>query len=287
MGKIRCSCVGLIGAILPVAFLLSITTAAAQTCEPGKVAQKYPEYASKTVKVAATPTYPPFTYSDPKDPRKMTGLEVEIIESVLTCAGLKFEYVMGPWTGLLPTLFSGATDVMVGNVNYRADRAEKADFVVFMRAGTSALVQKGNPKKIKDADGLCGTAGSANMGGSSALETERLSKVCVDKSKPAINFQPSVDQEAAYRQLLNGRVDFVMDGAASAATRLATTPEFDVAFTLTTDNLAGPVVAKGNKTMLQVVLDGLKIMEQSGDLKKLMEKYGMSEPLLVPVAIRN
>ena len=264
-------------------------SANAQTpvCEPEKAAQKYPAYAGKVVKVAATPTYPPFTYTDSVDPRKLVGLEIELIEGVLNCAGLKYEYLLGAWGGLLPTLFSGASDVMVGNVNYRADRAEKADFVVFMRNGTSVIVPKGNPKKVTDVDGLCGVTGSANVGGSSALEIDRLSKACVAKGKPAINYLASPDQEAAYRQLLNGRIDFVMDGASSAAVRQAVAPDFNIAFTMVTENVAGPVVLKGNATMLNAIANGLKVMEQNGKLKALMVKYGMTEDLLVPVAIRN
>lgn len=273
--------------LLQSAFWSGNASAQTAACEPEKVAQKYASYAGKVVKVAATPTYPPFTYTDPADPKKLVGLEAELIEGALNCAGLKYEYLLGAWGGLLPTLFSGASDVMVGNVNYRADRAEKADFVVFMRNGTSVITPKGNPKKIANSDALCGTTGSANVGGSSALEIERLSKVCTEKGKPAINYMASPDQEAAYRQLLNGRIDFVMDGASSAAVRQATAPDFTIAFTMVTDNVAGPVVLKGNATMLKVVADGLKAMEQNGQLKALMVKYGMTEDLLVPVAVRN
>jgi hypothetical protein len=71
------------------------------------VANKYPEYATKIVKDAATPTYPPFNYSDPKDQRRLIGPEVEIIDSVMSCAGLKYEYVLGAWPGLLPSISFG------------------------------------------------------------------------------------------------------------------------------------------------------------------------------------
>ncbi|MCC7045449.1 MAG: transporter substrate-binding domain-containing protein [Alphaproteobacteria bacterium] len=283
----RCAALALAAAVAQAACAIGGANAQTPACEPDKVAQKYPDYAGKTVKVAATPTYPPFTYTDPKDPKRLVGLESEIAEDVLVCAGLKFEYVLGAWSGLLPSLFSGASDIMVGNVNYRPDRAEKADFVVFMRNGTSVIVQKGNPKKIVDTDTLCGASASANTGGSSSLEIERLSKVCVGKGKPAINLQQAADQEAAYRLLLNERIDFVMDGASSAAARMAAAPDFTIAFTMLTENVAGPVVAKGNATMLRVIADGLKIMEQNGKLKALMSKYGMAEELLIPVAIRN
>ena len=118
-------------------------------------------------------------------------------------------------------------------------------------------------------------------------KSERLSKVCVEKGKPAIVFQAAVDQEAAYRQLASGRTDFVMDGTASTVVRLAAQPEFELAVTMTTENVSGPVTAKGNTEMVQLVHDGLKALEKSGELKKLMVKYGMPEQLLIPIAIRK
>jgi polar amino acid transport system substrate-binding protein len=261
----------------------------AQTCEPQRVAAKYPEYAGKIVRIAATPTYPPFSYADPKDLTRVTGLEAEIIESALDCAGLKYEYVKGPWSGLLPTLFSGATDVMIGNVAYRADRAERADFVLFMRNGQSVVVQKGNPKKIVDLGSLCGKAASASIGGTSALEVERQSNLCAEKGRPKVAIQPSVDQEAAFRQLSNGRIDFVMDGASSAAARLAAekAPDFELAFTISTDIAAGPAVKEGNEPMLRVITDGMRVLEREGKLKALMTKYGLSTDLLIPVEPRR
>jgi polar amino acid transport system substrate-binding protein len=261
----------------------------AQTCEPQRVAAKYPEYAGKVVRIAATPTYPPFTYADPKDMTRVTGLEAEIIEGALNCAGLKYEYVMGAWTGLLPTLFSGTTDVMVGNVAYRADRAERADFVLFMRNGQSVVVKKGNPKKIVDLGSLCGNSASAAIGGSSALEIERQSNLCAEKGRPKVAMQPSVDQESAFRQLSNGRIEFVMDSSAAAAARLAAekAPDFEVAFTISTDIAAGPAVKKGNEPMLRVITDGMRVMEREGKLKALMTKYGLSTDLLIPVEPRR
>lgn len=271
------------------ACLLLSFGAAAQSCEPGKVAQKYPEYAGKTVKIAATPTYPPFTYADPANLDKMTGLESELVEEALVCAGLKFEYVKGPWSGLLPTLFSGATDVMAGNVVYRADRAERADFILFYVNGQSFMVQKGNPKNIRKLEDLCGKSASSTVGGSSALEVERQSRACVERGQQPIAFQPAVDQESASRQLANGRIDFQPDGTASANLKVESDSGKDlaIAFSIKTELAAGFAVKKDNATMAKIVHDGLKVMEADGRLHALMAKYKLGRELLIPIEIRK
>jgi len=219
---------------------------------------------------------------------KLTGLETEIIEYVLNCAGVKFEYMIGNWNGGLASLFNGAADIMIGNVNYTAERASKADFVVFMRNGTSVMVDKGNPKNIRGVDGLCGVTGAVGMASSSRRVTEELSRACTQKGQPPINIQLSDGTDPAYRMLTNRRIDFVMDSAASVGARQASYPElYDAAFMLTTDNMSGPVVAKGNPVLAQLIFDGLMAMKSSGELEKVMKKYGLPEELMAPIEIRH
>ena len=263
--------------------------AVAQQCEPHRVAEKYPEYAGRVVRIAASPTTPPFTFSDPADLNRMTGIEVEMLEFALQCAGLRFEYVRGPWPSLLATIFSGATDVMAGNVVYRPDRAERADFILWYINGQSFLVQRGNPRNIRRVEDLCGRSGTSVVGGAGALETERQSRACVERGQPPINFSPSADQEAAARQLANRRADFMSDGAANAAARLASGAgqDLEIAFSIRTELAAGFTVREGNETMARIVYDGLRILEADGRLRALMDRYGLSQDLLMPIEIRR
>lgn len=276
-------------AVVLASLLLALTAPAAYAaqCEPAKVAEKYPAYAGKTVKIAASPAQPPFAFSDPDNPDRLSGLEVELIEKAMSCAGLNFVYFKGAWSGLLAALFAGSADVMIGAVNYRPDRAERADFVLYMRAGESVIVRGDNLKNITDMSSLCGTIGSTVMGGSSAQTIERQSKLCMEQGKPAIDFQPAVAADAAYRQVINGRVHFSMDDAPAAAARTKRDPELRVAHTVMTDILSGMVVIKGNKEMLQIVADGLKAQELDGTLAALGKKYGLPPEMIISIETRQ
>ena len=276
-----------VGALALLVIAAVAAPAEAGTCAPAEVANRYPSHAGRVIRIAASPTQPPFAFSSPNDPDRMTGLEVEAIEKALSCAGLKFEYVKGVWSGLLPALFSGAADVMIGAVNYRPDRAERADFVLFMRAGQSVVVTPGNPKRVTGMDTLCGTIGSSVMGGSPAQAIERQSLVCTQAGKPPIDFRPSAASDASYRQLVNGRVDFVMDDAAAVAARVEREAGLEVAYTMTTDILSGMVVAKGNKEMLQIIADGLTVQRDDGTLVTLARKYGLPPETMIPIETRH
>lgn len=269
-----------------LSFSLFASVGQAAACEPSKVAEKYPSYAGKVVKIAASPTQPPYAFADPANPERMTGLEVELVEKAMKCAGLKYEFNRGTWVGALSSVFTGASDVMVGNVNYRPDRAEKADFILYTRAGSLAVVQKGNPKNIVDLNSACGKIGAAISGGSSALIIERQNKACVEAGKPPIDFKPAADPDAAYRQVFNGRVDFAMDDFVVYSARVASDNDVQVGFSVIGTNIGGFVVQKGNKEMLAAVADGMKFLERSGELASTMKKYGVATDLLVPVEAR-
>lgn len=265
--------------------LLSVLLALAG-CQPGKTGDKY---GGGTVRVAVTPITPPFTYADPNDLERVTGLEVDIIQSVMTRAGLKVEWTIGRWSSLLPTIFSGASDVMVANVNYRADRAKRADFVLYMMSGQSVIVPKGNPKKLVREDDLCGITSAEVIGGSSFLAVQKISERCVAKGKPAVTIEGAEDQESAFRQLDNGRVDAVVEGTASATARLARNSgkEFESAFTIVSNIPTGAVVRNGNDAMARILYDGITAMQKDGSLAELFRKYGVDTKLMIPAEIRR
>ncbi|WP_444801913.1 transporter substrate-binding domain-containing protein [Shinella sp.] len=276
---------------LPLACLAffgaAISNANAAQCEPARVAEKYPDLAGKVIKIAASPSQPPFAYSNPDNPDDMIGFEAELIQNAMDCAGLKYEYYKGAWSGLLPTLFAGSTDLMIGSVNYRPERAEKADFVLYARAGQSVIVPEGNPKKIAKLDDVCGLVGSANMSGSSAQSLQRQSQKCVENGLPAIDYRPADSADAAYRQILSGRMDFVMDDAVAARARIEKEVSMEIVQTVITDIYTGMVVAKGNTEMLQVISDGLEVQQADGRFKALAEKYKLPQEILIPIETRQ
>jgi polar amino acid transport system substrate-binding protein len=256
-------------------------------CDPQHAAANYPHYASSGVKIATVTTSPPFAYSDPADPARMTGAEVEIVEAVMACAGLNFTYVKGPFSALVQSVASGAADVMIGNVNYRAERAKLLDFITYMRSGQSMLVRRQNPKNLRTVSDLCGLIESSTVGGVGFAEVERISAACEKQGKPPITYLPSVDQESALRQVANGRVDFVMDGSITARQRaLGHNSEFQVAFTILTDLVIGTMVRKDDPEMQRAVLDGVTILEREGKLTEIFTRYDLQE-FAAPVALRR
>jgi polar amino acid transport system substrate-binding protein len=270
------------------AAMITTSLANAQAgCEPAKAADKYPNASTRLVKIAASPTTPPFSFTDPKNIDKLTGIEIEMIEFAMNCAGLRYEFLKGPFPALIQTVMSGSSDIMVGSVVYSPARAEKVDFIAFIRSGQSVIVRNGNPRSIRTMTDLCGAAGSSSVGGSSNIAIVAQSEKCVAAGRPPVNYQASTDQDSAVRQVVNRRVDFVMDGAISAKGRVAAQPsDIEIAFTQLTDQVIGPVVRKDNEDLRKALLEGVHIMERDGKLKELLVKYDLQQ-FAMPIELRR
>lgn len=261
---------------------------ASAACEPGKVAQAFPGLAGRPVKVGTTPFYAPYEYVDASNPDKMIGSDIEISETALECVGLKYDYTKGVFTSLLPSLTSGQTDVMVGNLYYRPERAKVVDFVVYMRGGGALLVRKGNPRGIRSMDDLCGLSTNVVAGTFSQPIIEAQSEKCAGSGKPRINAVVATETDAALRGLQNGRADFVLDNVGGAAVRVMNDPDtFEVAFTRTEDVAVGIAVKKGNEELLQAYYQGIKAMQENGTITRIFAKYKLDPSLIIPVEIKR
>jgi polar amino acid transport system substrate-binding protein len=110
------------------------------SCEPAKLAAKYPGLAGKTIKIGQDGESVPFSMRDPKDFTKLIGLDADLAQATFACIGVPVQFTIGTWSGLIPAAMSGQIDVMWDTLLYTPERAKKLDFVVYMNAATGMLV---------------------------------------------------------------------------------------------------------------------------------------------------
>ena len=99
---------------------------AAEKCEPGALAGKYPSLVGKTIRVAQDPQGgPPYSFRDPENFDAIVGLDADTVRAVFDCIGVPFEFKTGSWSGLLPAVIAGQADVMWSNLYYTPARADR------------------------------------------------------------------------------------------------------------------------------------------------------------------
>lgn len=278
----------LLGAVC-LGFTLAAGAAhAGPACEPDKLAAKYPSLVGKTIKVGADPETAPFVVRDATDFNKVVGADVEMADAILDCAGIKHEMFLGAWSGLLPATAGGQVDIFWDTLYYTPERAKQLDFVLYMQAGTGALTQKGNPKKIAAIDASCGSTYAVGLATVEEVAMHKQDDACKAAGKPGIAIMTYPDTASGSRLVQTGRADIMLSDLAMIDSLAANNPTvYERAYKILTGFRVGAAVKKGNKDLMNAIYDGMQIMQANGTQKKVFEKYHLDPDLIVPAAIKT
>jgi len=260
---------------------------AAPACEPDKLAEKYPSLVGKTIKVGADPETAPFVVRDGTDFSKVVGSDVELADAVLDCAGIKHEMFLGAWSGLLPATAGGQVDIFWDTLYYTPERGKQLDYVLYMQAGTGALTQAGNPKKIMSITDSCGTTYAVGLGTVEEVAMHKQDDACKAAGKPGVAIMTYPDTASGSRLVQTGRADIMLSDLAMIDSLAANNPAvYQRAYKILTGFTVGAAVKKGNSDLLKAIYDGMQIMQANGTQKKIFIKYHLDPDLQVPTSIK-
>lgn len=257
-------------------------------CEPAKLAQKYPGLASRTLKIGADPQTQPYVMRDPADFNKVIGVDTDLVRAVLDCVGAKYEFFLGGWSGLLPAVMSGQIDIMWDDLYYKPERAKSVDFLLYMRAGTGAIVPAGNPESIKSKDDFCGKTVSYAVGSAEEKIIQEQDGLCKTAGKPVVDKMPFQDLAAGMRLLESKRTGILLwDLGFIDATVASNKDKYARAFGIVGTFSIGAAMKKGDEDLRKALLDGLTAVQAKGEQKKIFEKYGVDPTLQLPAEIKT
>ncbi|GHF52201.1 cystine transport system substrate-binding protein [Deinococcus metalli] len=107
------------------------------------------------LKIGMEGTYAPFTYKDDKG--QLTGFDVDIAKAVAAKLGLKAEFVLTEWSGILAGLQANKYDVIVNQVGITAERQKTIGFSApYAYSSPQIIVKKAgtfSPKTLADLSG--------------------------------------------------------------------------------------------------------------------------------------
>lgn len=105
------------------------------------------------LKVAVDTTYPPMEYEDENG--KTIGFDVDMATELAKRMGVKAEFVVMPWDGILAGLTGKRYDVIISSMNITQDRLKVVNFVEYAKMGQIFISrQKDEPvKSVKDLAG--------------------------------------------------------------------------------------------------------------------------------------
>jgi len=162
--------------------------------------------------------YPPtsFLAEDNKTP---IGYNVDIAELLGKALGVEVEIKNVNWDSVIPGIAAGRYDFTATNMTPTPERLKVLDMVTYWEAGSSLIVQKGNPLDLSLADqSTCGKK-IAVMTGSSQQETylPELSDACRAAGQEPVDDVVLPNVEGALTQLASKRVDGVFSDTSQLA----------------------------------------------------------------------
>ncbi|PKV87797.1 ABC transporter substrate-binding protein [Streptomyces sp. TLI_146] len=271
------------------------------TSSSAPLAAKLPEDIRKAgvIKVGSDIAYPPVEFM--KD-GKAAGIDPDIAAALGKQLGVRFDFQNGKFDQLIVGLQSKRFNVVMSAMSDTKDRQQGIDtdtkkkvgngldFVDYFTAGTSILVQKGNPKAIKTLDDLCGKVVALQKGTTSEGIAKTQSAKCEKDGKQAITLQTfDTDPEALLRLKQGASVADLNDFPVAAynAKTSGDGKDFEVAGEQIEAGPYGIGVSKGNTQLQEALQAALNAIIKSGEYQKILEKWNVTDGAVTEAKINS
>ncbi|WP_405772988.1 ABC transporter substrate-binding protein [Streptomyces sp. NBC_01538] len=241
------------------------------------------------VNVGSDIAYPPVEYVEGG---KAVGIDPDIAAALGKQLGVKFEFQNGKFAQLIVGLQSKRFNVVMSAMNDTKDRqngidsdtgkkvGNGIDFVDYFTAGTSILVQKGNPKGIKSLDDLCGKVVALQKATTSEGIARAQSTKCTKDGKKAITLQTfDTDPEALLRLKQGASVADLNDFPVAAynAKTSGGGKDFEVVGEQIEAGPYGIGISKGDTELRDALQAAMSAIIKNGEYAKILEKWNVAD----------
>lgn len=237
------------------------------------------------ITIATDAAYPPASSYAP-DGHTIVGFEPDLLTALGEVLGVRMELRVTDFTAVLEDVEAHRVDAAMSAVTDTAEREQRADFVNYFSAGTSILVQRGNPHAIADLADLCGQVVAVEAGTVQLDLLKRSQARCEDKP---IDVRTHASNADALVELRTGRAAAVLNDYPPAA-YLSTGPRTQADYQLASDTqyepgLYGIAVAK-NRTLLRDALQAaLERLVATGVYRDILATWGVADGAISSVSV--
>jgi polar amino acid transport system substrate-binding protein len=228
------------------------------------------------IRLATDPSYAPME-SYARDGRTIVGFEPDLAAAFGSVLGVRAEMVAADFAAALDGARNGTYDGVLSAMTDTAEREKKADFVNYFAAGTSIVVQRGNPHGITDLKDLCGQMVAVETATVQVDLLHRAQSRCSTRPIAVRTYKTNAD---ALLQLRTGRAVAVLNDTPPAAHLIAdqqTKANYQLASNVQYEpGLYGIAVAKGNTELPNALRDALERLIRSGAYAELLQRWGLT-----------
>lgn len=208
----------------------------------------------------------PYIFSDPNNPTKYIGFEVDIANALAEDMGMNSEFVQNQWDGLIPGLQNKNYDIAMNGIEITEDRKRVVNFSEPYYITYEQLVVNKDRDDIHSLSDLVDKTAGA-LKGSLA---ERILK-----AKGGINVLTYDGEVSALTDMANGRLDAVLVDAPIAIYYGEPDPRFKLVGQPIGEIEYGIAVRKDDEELLNKINKAIRHLATTGKLRTILEQWNL------------
>ena len=212
--------------------------------------------------VATNATFPPYEFRD--DNGNFAGIDIEIIQAVGEYLGLEVEITDIEFDAIITSVSSGKADIGIAGMTVTEDRLKNVDFSDTYATGRQVVIT------AKDS----GINGVADLAGKKVgVQTGTTGDIYASDDSSIGSVEQFNSGTEAVLALSQGKVDAVIIDNEPAKKYIEKYDNLVIIDEEYTEEEYAMCIAKGNTELVEKINEALKALEESGELKKIIDKY--------------
>ena len=240
------------------------------------------------LKVGSDVAYAPVEFFD-TDNKTVIGIDPDIAKALEAQLGIKLTFQNATFDGLITSLRSKRLDLIMSAMSDTPERQKSIDFVDYFSAGTSILVQKGNPAKINSLDDFCGKTIALQRGTTQEDVAKAQTTKCKAAGKPLKVLAFDRDTEALL-QVKQGRAVADMNDFPVAAYSAKTSGggnDFEVVGAQLEAGPYGIGVRKADTAIRDALQKAMQAIIDNGEYAKVLAKWNVKQGAVTTAAVNG
>jgi len=246
----------LVGFLIISSFLFTLNCSTEKPDAFSRVMQE------KKLLVGTDATYPPFESKD--DTGKLVGYDIDLMDAICDKLGVKCEYVVVPFDGIVSGLNSEKYDAIISSFTITPEREMVIDFSKPYYQASQSISVKLDRQGINSLTDLKGKKIGVQLGTTGELLAKKV------EGAEVVSFD---NIGAAFIDLENGKLDAIINDKPTSQRIIAFRGNAKIAGTDLSSENYGIAVRKGEKRLLDAINNALTSLELSGKLDDLNKKW--------------